>query len=320
MDALSLTPSTDCQPGTKISLLRQRAQIMAVIRAFFHERDVLEVQTPHLGQAPASDPYLSALTVIDSTGKRRYLQTSPEYAMKRLLVLGSGSVYQLDKAFRDDEHGRLHQCEFTLLEWYRLGFNEHKLMSEIDDLLRLILNTNKAVRLSYAEVFLDHFKINPHCVDSNILKTLVKQHCGDIVGLDHPSKDDLLNVLFSRVIEPALGHETPCFIYDYPASQAALAKLKCVDGSEVAARFELFYKGIELANGYHELQDVEVHRQRFSQDLLIRKQHNLPIVPLDDAFMQALESGLPDCAGVALGVDRLVMLALKQATIQAVMV
>ena len=310
----------DWQPTAMINTLRARAKLLTKIRQFFKARDVTEVDSPILAHAPVTDPYLTALTTKDNHGNTLYLQTSPEYAMKRLLCAGSGSIYQLGKVFRQDEAGRLHNIEFTLLEWYRVGFDDVQLMGDIDALLQLILKCEPSDRLSYQQIFEQHFNINPHTCDHKNLTMLCKQYCGDIQGLLNPKADDLLNHLFSTIIEPHLGKQRPCIIYDYPASQAALARLKTVNNIEVAARFELFYQGIELANGYHELQDAAEQRKRFENDLAIRAQVvGLNPVPIDEKFMQAMQFGLPDCAGVALGVDRLIMLALNEKSIYRVM-
>ncbi len=294
--------------NSSLETLQKRAQVLANIRAFFTERGVLEVETPLMAHAPVTDPYLNALEV-QCNGKRQYLQTSPEYAMKRLLSMGSGSIFQVCKAFRDDEQGRLHQPEFTLLEWYRVSFDDQQLMDEICELLTGVLAWPQCQRLSYHQVFQQHLAINPHQCEQDHLEALCQQHCPELVGDIQLSRDLCLQWLFSEVIEPKLGQNMPCFIYDYPASQAALAKVMTSDrGVPIAKRFELFYRGVELANGYWELNDASIQRQRFEQDLAMRKQQGIKSVPVDEKLLSALDAGLPDCAGVALGIDRLLML------------
>ena len=285
--------------------LTARATLYQQIRAFFAERQVIEIDTPLLADAPVTDPFLEALTVKHQ-GKTQYLQTSPEYAMKRLLVAGSGDIYQLCKAFRAEEVGRLHRTEFTLLEWYRVGFDEHDLMAEMDALLQCTLSCQPAKKHTYQRLFESYLGINPHTVNQEALLAIAHQQV-DLIA-DNLNRDDYLMLLFSHCIEPHLGHEQPVFVYDYPASQAALAQCKQVDGQHVAARFEVFVNGVELANGYHELTDATEQKRRFEKDLVVRKQLGLSAVPIDDDLVRALKQGLPACAGVALGVDRLLML------------
>lgn len=284
--------------------LMQKADIIRRIRHFFAERDVVEVFTPLLYPSTIPDPYIESFYV-----EGFYLQTSPEFAMKQLLAQHSGSIYQLDKVFRKEELGRIHNPEFILLEWYRVGFDHHELMDEMDDLLALILKCGKAERVSYQSLFERHLKINPHTVSVDELAQCAKDQGIVIKPLD--DKDDWLNLLLTHCIEPHLGLEKPVFLHSYPVSQSALAKIK----NGVAERFEVYYHGIELANGFHELNNGAQQRQRFLKQLEIRKQNGQHCPPLDENFLQALDA-LPACAGVALGVDRLIMLALGLATIQ----
>lgn len=314
------------QPTATLAHLQQRADILRKIRQFFYERGLLEVETPTLCSATVTDPYLHSLStqVTQSHGEtqRVYLQTSPEYCMKRLLAAGSGGIFQLCKAYRDDEIGTHHNPEFTMLEWYQPNFNHHQLMDEMDDLLQTVLQCGSAERLSYGALFLRYLDIDPHESDIATLKQCAKKNKLTWHNAEgsHASddKDVWLQLLLSHCIEPHIGKETPVFIYDYPASQAALARIR-EDDPPVAERFEVYFKGIELANGFHELADAEEQRQRFCNDLKKRTALNTPAVPLDEYFLAALESGLPDCAGVALGVDRLVMLALGCDELEAVL-
>jgi lysyl-tRNA synthetase class 2 len=310
----AVTPRTDdWRPTASSKALRLRAEILATIRAFFADRGVLEVETPLLASAPVTDLHLHALSCryrgpgVDGA-QTLYLQTSPEFAMKRLLAAGSGPIYQICKAFRDGEAGRRHNPEFTILEWYRPGWDHHELMDEVDELLATILGSRSAERISYATAFdryagVDVFKDED--TDESLLLRVADFGLDDINSL---SKDDLLDVILTHVIEPKLGHCQPTFIHDYPASQAALARIR--DGNPpLAERFEVFVEGVELANGYHELADPTEQRRRFKADIEARNRRGLPQVPIDERLLSALEQGLPNCAGIALGVDRLLMVA-----------
>lgn len=291
-----------------------RAQILAKIREFFRLRKVLEVETPLLCPTTIPASYLHSFKICGKEAS--YLQTSPEFAMKKLLARGSGDIYQICKAFRAEEAGRLHNPEFTILEWYRLGFNHHSLMDEMDDLLHHLLETKKAERFSYAEVFQKYLNLDPHLVTVHELQSCIKDHNLKIHG-NFANKDILLQLLMASFIEPNLGTELPFFIYDYPASQAALAKIH--EGQiPVAERFEVYFHGIELANGFHELNDPVEQRVRFEQDLKERCALGLPEIPLDEEFLECL-SNMPDCSGVALGVDRLLMLAANANALSEVM-
>lgn len=300
------------QPSATIEQLRARAKIIASIREFFAARDVLEVETPLLSRATVTDPHIASITAQHET---LYLQTSPEYAMKRLLAAGSGHIYQICKAFRQGDVSKRHNPEFTMLEWYRVGFDHHALMDEMDELLQLILNTQPAERMSVLEIYEKYVGINPHQASVDELARAAQEKIN--LSTEITDRNTWLDLLFTHCIEPHIGQERPLFLYDFPASQAALAKIRH-ENPPVASRFEVYFKGMELANGFHELQNAEEQRKRFENDLLYRASHGLPAVPLDENFLKALESGLPDCAGVALGIDRLVMLAIKYEAIDAV--
>lgn len=302
------------QPTASIESLRQRAKILQQLRDFFSVRQILEVETPLLSHATVTDPHIHSLKVFsDSTPDIFYLQTSPEYAMKRLLAAGSGAIYQITKSFRQDEIGRIHNPEFSMLEWYRPGFDHHALMNEMDELLQFILGCEKADRLTYAELFQHYLGLDPHNTRVEEL-----QQCADQQNLSVQEKpsdiDSWLMLLLSHCIEPKLGFERPLFLYDFPPKQAALAKIRH-EHPVVASRFEVYAKGMELANGFHELQDTKEQEKRFKQDLLERENLGFATVPIDKNFLAGLEHGLPDCAGVALGIDRLVMLATNCETI-----
>ena len=302
----------DWRPSASPETLIIRARLLQRIRAFFQAREVLEVETPLLSRAAVTDPHIESFVVQDPQGGMpRYLHTSPEFAMKRLLAAGSGSIYQVCKVFRQGEAGRQHNPEFSMLEWYRLGFDHQQLMVEVDDLLRKLLDGNLALtdtlRLSYRDAFQRYAGLDPLTASIPELQATVRQRGIDVTGLDQRHKDPWLDLLMTHVVEPALPQDCPVFIYDFPASQAALARIR-QEEPLVAERFELYLGGMELANGFHELTDAVEQRQRFEVDLASREEMGLPSVPVDDRFLAALESGLPPCAGVALGIDRLVML------------
>ncbi len=238
---------------------------------------------------------------------KRYLQTSPEFAMKRLLAAGIGDCYQICKAFRVDEIGKNHNPEFTMLEWYRLNFDHHQLMDDMDALLQVVLKCLPAKRVSYQRLFLEYLQIDPHTASIDDLINIAPELCAAL-DKNIDTKDDYLMLLLSHLIEPNIGFDRPCFIYDFPATQAALSKIN----NNVAQRFEVYVNGIELANGFHELQHAEEQLQRFEHDNKKRRELHKPEVTIDYRLIEALKHGLPNCAGVALGVDRLIMLALQQ--------
>lgn len=298
---------SDWQPSATFATLKQRADLLAKIRAFMAARDILEVETPVLSRAGNTDPNLNSfVTTFHPVSARQsqhiYLHTSPEFAMKRLLAAGSGSIYQICRVFRNDEQGRLHQPEFTMLEWYRTGFDHHALMDEMADLLAA-LGWPKLERRTYAEVFIAATGIDPHLAPDQQLQ----QQAADS-GLHgvHCSRSLLLDFLFSALVMPRLGVDKPLFVYDFPVCQAALSRIR-PDTTPVAERFELFINGVEIANGFHELGDAAEQRRRFEADNRSRQQQNQSVVPVDEYLLAALARGLPDCAGVALGIDRLLM-------------
>lgn len=310
----------DWRPSATIESLKLRAAIMASIRQFFSERDVLEVETPLLARFGVTDPHMDLVTADNplGEGERYYLQTSPEYAMKRLLAAGSGPIYQMGKAFRAGEVSSRHNPEFTMLEWYRPGFDHHQLMDEIAALLMTILDCPRPQQISYAELFEQQLGINPHRATATALESVAKQHID--IQMSDASRDDWLNLLIAEVIEPRIGFDAPLFIYDYPASQAALAKLaNNAEGDPVAERFELYVQGVELANGYHELTDAAEQQRRIQAEQQFRAELQRPAMAEDRFLVQALKHGLPASAGVALGLDRLVMLALDTRQIDDVL-
>lgn len=300
------------QPSASIELLRQRAQVIAKIREFFNHRGYLEVETPVMARYGTTDVYLSNIKAT-FRGVPYCLQTSPEYHMKRLLAAGSGPIFQLARVFRDDELGRWHNPEFTLLEWYQLGIDHHALMDEMDLLLQAVLSTQSMRRMTYQQAFLEACDLDPLTASVAQLRQVLAQYDLDnVFAPEEQDRDQFLFLLMSHVVEPFLGKESvPVAVYNFPVSQAALAKIN----QGVAERFEVYYQGVELANGFHELTDASAQKQRFVQDQQIRQDKGFSVVDADQYLLQALEHGLPPCSGVALGIDRLLVLALKQSKI-----
>ncbi|MGB1298259.1 MAG: elongation factor P--(R)-beta-lysine ligase [Psychrobium sp.] len=310
------------QPSANIETLRARSKIIATIRRFFDDKGVMEVETPTLSQATVTDVHLHT---FDTTfvgpgfadGQQLFMQTSPEFHMKRLLCAGSGAIYQLAKAFRNEESGRHHNPEFTMLEWYQPDYDHMTLINEVDELLQLVLGSQPCEIKSYQQVFLEHLNLDPLISDIEaVRKVALSYDFGDFVATE-TNIDTLLQCLFCFVIEPKIGLDKPMAIYNFPASQAALAQLDG-DDKRVARRFEFYYRGIELANGFHELQDADEQLARFEQDNAERMENGLAAQPIDYHLIEALAQGLPDCAGVALGIDRLIMLALGKKQIREV--
>jgi lysyl-tRNA synthetase class 2 len=298
------------KPGTAQETLRARAALLADLRRFFAERGVLEVDTPLLGSSTATDVYIDSFAVFDTTPAipvTQYLQTSPEFAMKRLLAAGSGAIYQLGKVFRRGESSPRHNPEFTLLEWYQPGYSLTELMDEVEILLQAVLACGPIARLSYRELFQQHLHFDPHRMSPEALRNYARARID--FGSDDFSATDYLQMLLAQCIEPELPEF--CFIYDYPVAQAALARIETdAEGQAVARRFELFGRGMEIANGYFELTASEEQRIRFESDNARRAALGLTQYPIDELLLAALDSGLPACSGVALGVDRLLMLLL----------
>lgn len=298
------------EPTSSFDNQKLRAKLYGKIRQFFAKRGVLEVETPLLSQHTVTDPHLHSFKITNENEKRHYyLQTSPEYAMKRLLAAGSGPIYQICKAFRNGEIGSQHNPEFTLLEWYRPGFTYHDLMGEIDTLLQAIIQSKKAIRKTYEQLFLDNLSISPFQLSLSELHSLGQKSSLQNVS-DHNDRDTLLQFLFTHIIEPTLGFNQPLFVHDFPASQAALAKID-PQNPDIALRFEVYIEGLECANGFEELIDVTEQRRRFEQDNCKRKAIGFPNIAIDQRFLAALETGLPPCSGVALGLDRLLMTKVK---------
>ena len=302
-------PPRPWAPSAGAPALRARAALYRSLREFFASRDVLEVDTPILSRASGTDPALAPLRT-PCGGREAWLHTSPEFAMKRLLASGLGDIYQLCHVFRDDESGRHHNPEFTMLEWYRVGFDHHQLMDEVDELLRGVLPADRLPRatrrLTFHEALGEGTGLDADAVDAVSLRACLRdadvpwpEACGE-------DREALLDLVLGDVVGPALGNDGAVMIYDYPANRAALARVRPGPPAR-AERFEVYLGGLELANGFHELTDGEEQRRRFAAEQAARERAGLATVPVDQALLDALDHGMPACAGVALGVDRLLM-------------
>jgi lysyl-tRNA synthetase class 2 len=309
------------RPSASNAALRLRAQALRAAREFFFTRNVLEVETPAMVNTPVSDVNLGSVRVqVPGHEGVLFLHTSPEYAMKRLLAAGSGDIFQICRVYRGAERGRQHNPEFTMLEWYRLGFSLEELMREVAELTRALLGQLQLPIefLTYRDAVRQHAGFDPLDADIGELQRAAQE-----LGLsgDHArtsGRDELLDLIVGARVGPALGSKTLTFLHRYPASQAALARLDA-DDPRVALRFELYHRGMELANGYHELTSGAEQRLRFATDQQARTARGLPTFALDANLLSALDAGLPDCAGVALGFDRVLMLAAGAASIDDVL-
>ncbi len=304
------------QPSASLENLKQRAQLLVQIRQFFNLRAYLEVETPIMAHHGITDIYLNNVTA-SCQGQTTYLHTSPEYHMKRLLAAGSGPIFQIARVFRDDELGRWHNPEFSLLEWYQLGLDHHGLMREMDEFLQEILHCEPLMKITYQAAFQRICNLDPFVASLDELQASLRHYnLESILSADESDRDQYLFLLMSHVIEPALALEhRPVAVYDFPESQAALAQVH--DGR--ASRFEIYYCGVELANGFHELADPVLQQERFLLDSAHRRQKKLPELVIDPFFLAALSAGLPECSGVALGLDRFIALALGKRSIADVM-
>jgi elongation factor P--(R)-beta-lysine ligase len=316
-----MTAAADWRPGASVQALRARAALLARAREFFAARAVLEVDTPLVVNAPVSDVHIaSARVTLEPPAGPLFLHTSPEYAMKRLLAAGSGDIYQICHVVRGNERGRLHNPEFTLIEWYRLGATLPALMDEVEALVRALLgpanHARRGERLSYRDAFVRALKIDPFSATDAQLHEAAQRHGWQ--GDGGVGRDALLDFLMGFGVGPQLGRGALTFITGYPASQAALAELDPAD-ARAALRFELYCEGVELANGFKELRAATEQRTRFERDNEERRGAGRPVWPPDERLLAALAAGLPDCAGVALGFDRTLMLALGAAHIEAVL-
>lgn len=309
---MSPSRNDDWRPTADTAALKLRAGLYALIRRFFAERGVLEVETPMLSAGGNTDPNIESLSLefegpAAAGARRRWLRTSPEYALKRLLAAGAGDCYELGRVFRNGEAGKRHNPEFTMLEWYRVGWDHHRLMEECADLVQAAMASvgkrTTVRKMSFAAFYQDRFGFDPHTAGEEVLYAPLAMFGIDPTGL---TRDDLLDLLMTHLIQPVMPENRILLLYDYPVSQCALARIRR-DEPPVAERFELYLGPLELANGYHELRDAAEQRERFGNDLVARHRRGLARPPVDERFLDALDAGLPACAGVAMGVDRLLM-------------
>jgi lysyl-tRNA synthetase class 2 len=307
------------KPTATRTMLQHRCAVLTHARHFFLDRGLLEVDTPIVVNAPVTDVHIhSAKVELAADSRAFFLHTSPEYAMKRLLAAGSGDIYQICHVVRGLERGRVHNAEFTLIEWYRIGYTLDQLMHEVETLVRTLLSdvafSLSSQRLSYQEAFLQELDLDPFTASTDELANAASS--AGFTANPQPGaprspgarRDELLELLMGTVIGPKLGRSSLTFVYNYPASQAALARVNPSD-PRTALRFELYCKGMELANGFQELASADEQRARFEHDNEERRRMGLPTYPLDERLLAALAAGLPECAGVALGFDRTLMLA-----------
>jgi lysyl-tRNA synthetase class 2 len=311
------------QPSCSIEFLQKRARMLQRIRAFFLARNVLEVETPLLSHACGTEPQLAFFTTTFDFVKseKLFLQTSPEFAMKRLLAAGSGSIYQICKAFRNSEVGRFHNPEFTMLEWYRVGFDLNDLMDEVEALFADLSQGqfSPPKRQSYAQVFAQHTGLNALKFSFDAYSAFAIQHeISEAITLCGQNHALWLDYVFSFCVQPYLGENGLCLVYGYPACQSALARLNA-ENLLIADRFEVFLNGVELGNGFYELSDYQEQNRRFDTEIQTRKNQNLADVVKDERLISALKTGLPDCSGIAIGLDRLLMILTETKTISEVL-
>ncbi|MFV2070773.1 MAG: EF-P lysine aminoacylase EpmA [Pirellulales bacterium] len=313
-------------PTATWAVLRRRAELLERLRAFFRKQRFLEVETPLLAFGVVVDRYLEPFCVCGPSDEkdasrqppRRWLQTSPEAAMKRLMAAGAEAIYQVTRSFRQGESGRLHNPEFTIVEWYRRGDSMAEAIERLSDLCQVMLDTEPAQRIRYRDAFLEHVGIDPLTAETGALAERATQFGMAATSGPPVERDRLLEFLMVERVEPNLGRPTPAILYDYPASQAALARVR-PENPPVAERFELYVEGIELANGYHELTDAAEWEARREAINRARIADGKTALPPDPYFEAAMRHGLPPCSGVALGFDRLVMLAIGANCIADVM-
>lgn len=305
--------------------LEFRAQMLKRVRSFFNERAFTEVETPILSRDVVIDLHLDPLELVmpddvtqPSIGERMFLQTSPEFHMKRLLLSGIPAIYQISRVFRAAEIGSIHNPEFSMVEWYRVGDDYVAGRKLLADFTKVLFGTATISEISYRDAFQNRLGINPHRANVDSLRDLAHSHAIEIPeSWTSPSRDDMLDLLMSEIIQPDLGRDHPTILFDYPASQSALAKVR-EEEDRVAERFELFFQGIELANGYHELLDADELRRRNKKNNAQRIAAGKQELPVESHLLDAMAIGLPSCAGVALGFDRAVMVAMGAKTIREV--
>lgn len=308
------------QNNFKIERLKDRSFMLQTCRSFFESRGVLEVDCPLLNQFACIDAHIDLIAATYSKSEVRYLHSSPEYGMKRLLAEGIGDIYQLAHVFRDGELSYKHNPEFMMAEWYRIGFTLEQMIQETADFIRLFLGNLRLQTIHYRALFIKETGIDSCKASAKELFDYIKKEgISYYPEIESEGKDALLNLILGSKIEPSLGKEELTVLAYYPASQAALAKRNVIEGEEVAERFEIYYQGIELANGYHELGDSKEQSLRLDEANAHRIELNKLPLPIDHLFIEALRKGLPDCCGVAVGFDRLMMLRQKQTDIAEVL-
>ena len=305
----------DWSANTSHEIRIARAQMLRQIRDYFSSQKVLEVETPALSQSANTDPFIESI----KTDNARYLHTSPEYPMKRLLAAGSGDIYQICKVWRAAESGSKHNPEFTLLEWYRVGFTYQQLMQEVSDLLHTVISDldKEPQFFSYAQLFLEKFSINPHISCRDQLLTYVNTEIPSL-NTDDLDQQALLDALLTHCIEPEFENNCLSFIYDYPASQSALAQLRVEGNQSVAERFEVYIGNLELGNGYQEETSAERNKDILNKENQMRSELGSEPLPIDELFLSACDSGIPTSAGVAIGLDRVLMAITGEKSIQKV--
>lgn len=305
---------------SKAARLQDRASMFKAARHFFDERNVTEVDCPILSPRASIDTHIDLIPALYQGKEKCFMHSSPEFGMKRLLAEGMGDIYQLSHVFRDGEWSVKHNPEFTMAEWYRLGFSLEQMMDETVQFIRLFLGDLSYHVVSYREIFLQKTKLDyVTASEQDLFNYIQDHHIHFYPSILEEGKDALLNLILGSEIEPQLGQNELCVLAYYPASQAALARKRWHGNECVAERFEVYYQGMELANGYHELTEANEQRQRFEEANQARLALGKTHLPIDENFLQALEKGLPDCCGVAVGFDRLMMLRQKQSEISQVL-
>jgi elongation factor P--(R)-beta-lysine ligase len=316
---MSLAFNSSMNVEKHIAILKDRSMMLSEARAFFSKRSLVEVDCPMISAAASVDAHIDLIPTIDAAGERRYLHSSPEYGMKRLLVQGIGDCYQLSHVFRQGEYGAKHNPEFMMAEWYRVGMPFTDLINETIDFIRLFVGNLPYEVVSYREVFqrfagFDYTKLS----NQQLIAYLQDREIDVYEQAIEEGRDALLNLILGIIVEPNLGKNGLFVLAYYPSSQAALAKTQCHDEEWVAERFEVYLNGVELANGYHELADPAEQHRRFIEANQMRNQQGKETLPIDKQFLKALEQGLPDCCGVAVGFDRLMMLRHQAPSISSV--
>ena len=301
------------EPSASLDALRQRASLNRLVREFFFARDVLEVETPMMSRAGNTDANIASFALdfsgrTDGAPRTRWLRTSPEFPLKRLLAAGVGDCFELGRVFRDGEAGGRHNPEFTMLEWYRVGWTLEPLIDEtvtlVQAALSMIGREATVSRVSFRDLYAERLGFDPMTADLDVVRNAA---AGIVIDGEGLTRDDWLDLLMTHRLQPTFGRDEIRVVYDYPATQSALARVVERDGVQVAERFELYLGALELANGYHELTDAVEQRRRFERDVAVRQARGDIAPPIDEALLDALACGMPACAGVALGVDRLLM-------------